>query len=255
MLVVGVDGCRYGWVAVILNLDGGYEVELFRTFGELWQALSDAVQILVDIPIGLKEQGPEGRRCDTKARKILGPRKSSVFPVPCRSAVYQSDYDAAIKENLRHTGKSIFKAVWQIVPKIREVDELLGKAPSARHIIRESHPEVCFLAFNGGRPMAYNKKRAAGAAERQKVLEEILYPLFPQTEQLFAAGKSLKKQEVASDDFLDGLGLAVTARLGQNHRLATIPAAPDRDARGLPMEMVYIDLKCSGASKGGGTTS
>ncbi|MEW6348758.1 MAG: DUF429 domain-containing protein [Thermodesulfobacteriota bacterium] len=44
----------------------------------------------VDIPIGLRDHGPE-RSCDLEARRLLGIRRSSVFPVPCRSAVYPQD--------------------------------------------------------------------------------------------------------------------------------------------------------------------
>ena len=241
MYVVGVDGCRAGWLAIPSTQSGSWEAEVLPDFAALWKKHREADLILVDIPIGLKEGGPEARRCDAEARKILGPRKSSVFPVPCRSAVYQLNYDAAIKENLRRTGKSIFKAVWMIVPKIREVDELLSQDGSARNRMRESHPEVCFWALNGGRPMAFNKKTGAGQAERQAVLENILSPIFSDLAHLMSATWTFNRQEVAPDDVLDALALAATAFLGQNRGPATIPAEPDTDTRGLPMEMVYAE--------------
>jgi predicted RNase H-like nuclease len=40
------------------------------------------------------------------------------------------------------------------------------------------------------------------------------------------------------DDVLDALSAAVTAKLGFG-RLSTLPAAPEIDSAGLPMEMAY----------------
>lgn len=241
MHVVGVDGCRAGWLGIKLTPQGQWQAEVCPSLADLWEKHHAATLILVDMPIGLQEAGPGARRCDAQARKILGPRKSSVFPAPCRAAVYQPDYDSAIKASLGRTGKSIFKATWQIVPKIREVDEWLGANTVARKSLRESHPEVCFWALNRGRPMAHNKKTAAGAAERRKVLEDILLPIFPRAEQIFAAGQCLKKQAAAPDDFLDALALAATAMLGLSRGLTSLPAEPETDAHGLPMEMVYVN--------------
>ncbi len=239
MSVVGVDGCRAGWLAVRLSRGRDWEAKVFLTFSSVWERHQDASLILVDIPIGLKDRGPEERRCDQEARKILGPRKSSVFPVPCRSAVYQPNYDAAIKENVHLTGKSIFKAVWRIMPKIQEVDELLLNDESARKRVRESHPEVCFWAMNGGQPMAFNKKTEAGLAERQRVLKAILSPIHSDFARWLDAGHAFMRQGVAPDDFLDALVLAATSWLGLAQGLSTLPAEPDRDSHGLPMEMVY----------------
>lgn len=242
MHVVGADGCRAGWLAIKLakEEDGGATV--FPTFAELWGANRHAALILVDIPIGLRDEGPEARRCDQEARKILGPRKPSVFPVPCRSAVYQPDYDAAIKENRRLASKGIFRAVWQILPKIREVDALLQANPSARQTVRESHPEVCFWALNSGKPMAYSKKTAAGIAERQGLLTRVLARLSPRFRELLDRGSALLRPGVAPDDFLDALALAVTAWLGLTQGLSTLPPEPEKDAHGLPMEIVYARL-------------
>lgn len=247
MYVVGVDGCRAGWVTVRLDLQGGAEAGIFPNFAVLWKKHQQAALILVDIPIGLKDGGREERQCDKEARKFLGPRKSSVFPVPCRAAVYQPDYDAAIRENLHHTGKSIFKAVWQIVPKIREVDELLLSAGESRAKVRESHPEVCFWALNGGKPMAYNKKTGAGMRERQSLLQIALAAIHPSLGGFLEVAQILKPRGVAPDDFLDALALAATALLGQRHGLAAIPNDPETDARSLPMEMVHLkrETECS----------
>ena len=124
MFVVGVDGCRGGWPAVRLDRDGTTECRNFADMASLWAAHRQAALILVDIPIGLPEAAND-RSCDKAARAVLGRRRASVFPVPCRAAVYAPDYDTAIKLNEEITGKRIFRATWNLIPRVRQVDELL----------------------------------------------------------------------------------------------------------------------------------
>ena len=235
MFVVGVDGCRGGWLAVKLIVDGAWEVKVFASFSQLWSAYEDASLILVDIPIGLLDDA-HGRPCDWIARKVLGPRYRSVFPVPCRPAIYAPTYDEAIKINERLTRKRIFQATWNIIPKIRQVDELLLKDYKARNTVREVHPEVLFWALAGQRPMVFNKTADAGFKERLQVLQTI----YPQINNMLSDGiNCLRPQEFSRDDLMDALSAAVTASFGRN-RLHTLPSQPGRDSFGLPMEMVYF---------------
>jgi predicted RNase H-like nuclease len=44
--------------------------------------------------------------------------------------------------------------------------------------------------------------------------------------------------QVSKDDILDALAATVTG-VGGNGRLVTTPEEPERDSKGLPMEMVY----------------
>jgi predicted RNase H-like nuclease len=237
--VVGVDGCRAGWLAVNLAPAASWDIAVFPAFAALWKEHRGAALLLVDIPIGLKDGGSEERRCDQEARRLLGPRRSSVFPAPCRPAVYAPDYDAAIRENRRRTGRSIFKATWNITPKIREVDEVLLRDAAARRTIREVHPEVCFWAINGGAPLSHAKKTAAGFRERLELLKRA----YPEAEAVISkASAVLPRRDAAPDDLLDALAAAVTALLGQTG-LDVIPAAPEQDARGLPMEMVHLPVR------------
>ena len=67
------------------------------------EATRQAELLLVDIPIGLPETGAE-RACDLMARRLLGPRKSSVFPVPVRQAVHAPTYQEACDLNATATG-------------------------------------------------------------------------------------------------------------------------------------------------------
>jgi predicted RNase H-like nuclease len=235
MFVVGVDGCRGGWVAVMLTVKGDWEVNIFASFSKLWTAYEDAAIILVDIPIGLMKDA-HGRPCDWLARRVLGPRYRSVFPVPCRPAIYANTYDEAIKINEQLTKKRIFRATWNIVPKIREVDDLLLKNNKARRTVREVHPEVLFWALAGQRPMSFKKTIDKGFIERVQVLMSV----YPQTETILSHGiTSLWIQDLERDDVLDALAAAVTGLLGGG-KLKTLPEIPERDVHGLPMEMVYF---------------
>ena len=85
---VGVDGCRKGWVSVALQSGQPARLMVFEDLTELWQAHRGADVILIDMPIGLLQTGPAERQCEREARVQLGARRSSVFPVPCREAVY-----------------------------------------------------------------------------------------------------------------------------------------------------------------------
>ena len=234
MFVVGVDGCRGGWLAVRLGQDEIREIHIFPDMASLWSTHRRAALILVDIPIGLPEAAND-RPCDKAARKVLGHRRGSVFPVPCRAAVYAGNYDAAIKMNETTTGKRIFRATWNLIPRMRQVDEVLRANPQARGVIREAHPEVLFWGLNKKRPMASYKKEAGGQTERLEVLQRV----YPRASALFfELRKNLPPKSGAPDDLLDALAAAVTGLLGR-HKLKTLPSSPERDAQGLPMEMVY----------------
>ena len=63
MFVVGVDGCRAGWLAVKLSRPGDWECRIFPDMASLWSAYRRAALILVDIPIGLPEAAND-RSCD-----------------------------------------------------------------------------------------------------------------------------------------------------------------------------------------------
>ena len=243
MLFLGVDGCRGGWLAIKIALDNRWEVRLFKKFSHLWEKYGEAFLILVDIPIGLRQGSEEKgsrerqeRRCDKEARKLLGNRRSCVFRVPCRPAVYAGSYDEAIARNERLTGTRIFKATYNLVGKIREVDEFQAANPQAREQVREMHPELCFWSLNDCRPLQYSKTKEDGYLERLQLLQSI-YPLSETI--LNHTLSSYPRKKVKKDDILDALCGAITAKIGRES-LTAIPNQPERDSEGLPMEMVYF---------------
>ena len=235
---VGVDGCRGGWLAVGLNRSGGHGFEVFGKFQTLLQRYRSAELVLVDIPIGLPD-GPGGRDCDREARRRLRPRGSTVFPTPTRStaqwaAKHRCDYRGAVEVERCQTGKAISRQTFAICPKIAEVDDALSGG-DARPTVREVHPELCFWALNGWRPMEWSKKRGKGRRERLEILKAVE----SRSGQICRdACESFPRKLVARDDILDALSAAVVACHSEGS-LRTVPEHPPLDARGLPMEIVY----------------
>jgi predicted RNase H-like nuclease len=84
--------------------------------------------------------------------------------------------------------------------------------------------------------MQYAKTKSTGFGERYRVL----LSLYPPTKQVLEhVLSSYPRKQVKKDDVLDALVAAVTARLGKKG-LLTIPEHPEKDAKGLVVEMAYI---------------
>lgn len=236
MFVVGADGCRGGWFVVMLDSDGGGEINVFADIAQLWDGCRGAALILVDIPIGLPSGNMVERQCDIEARVRLGPRRSSVFPPPCREALGAIGYEDACRINRDTVGKGLSLPAYGILPKIREVDSFLRQNQEARSRIREVHPELCFWAFNGQRPLTASKTTAEGWQERLELLQSV----DGRTDAVVdIALEEFRRRVVTWDDILDAMAAALTAGCARH---GSIPEEPYWDAVGLPMEMVFAVL-------------
>lgn len=234
-LYVGTDWAGGSWLAVVFSVEGFEEASVFDGIGDLWYRYEERAEyVLADVPIGLVEEGEEGREVESLARDVLGSRSASVFTPPVREATRKQRYAAAKRVNERKTGRGLSKQAFAISEAIAAVDELLQELPEARGVVREAHPEVCFRSF-AGEPLEHSKKVAAGYAERMRALAEFDRdaPRIVQETAEATAG-----HEVAVDDVLDAVVLAYTARPGPGE-LHTLPPDPPTDVTGLPMEMVY----------------
>lgn len=232
---IGADVSKGQWVIIKLSKGGSWDVGLSPTINEIWDNCCAARLVLIDIPIGLHEDGAAERQCDMEARRLLGwPRRSSVFRVPCRAALKASSYGEARRINKSRTGKSLAIQSWGIITKIREVDEFLNDNIIARSKIREIHPEVCFWALNGRKAADIGKKTPEGISERREILRRV----YNQTDAILTFARHKFHGKVNDDDILDALVGAVTALLGEQ-QIVTLPEKPEIDSRGLPMEMVY----------------
>lgn len=242
---VGVDGCRAGWFAVFLEgeneTDCNWEVTIFPEFSFLIDFLENNYRqaeplVLIDIPIGLKDGGTGERLSDKRAREILKTRKSSIFPVPCREAVYAETYEKACEVNEKLTGKRISKQAWNIVPKIRDVDNFLVKNKSYREKVREVGPEICFQAL-AGFPLKYSKKKPEGFLERKEIMEKVCKC---SGEIIEYSLSKYQRKDLAKDDILDALAAALTAKKGSNYGFVYVPDEPETDSRGLKIQIIYF---------------
>ncbi len=185
--LVGVDGCRGGWVAVALP---GPEVVVRATLREVLEAFPDANRVAVDIPIGLPA-GPGGRASDRAAKTLLGRASSRVFPAPTRACLDAPSYAAA-----RRVEPSLSAQSYALRRKILEADRFRDDPR-----VVEAHPELAFLAFAGEALVAKRTwdgqmRRRAVLAERGLVLPDDLGP---------TGGTA------AADDVLDAAACALVA--------------------------------------------
>jgi len=87
MKYIGVDGCKIGWFFVAGNDNDEWKFGTVNNIKELSPKIKKSEITLIDIPIGLREKEPQERLCDLSARKLIGKRRSSVFPAPSRLAI------------------------------------------------------------------------------------------------------------------------------------------------------------------------
>ncbi|MEM8935450.1 MAG: DUF429 domain-containing protein [Pseudomonadota bacterium] len=232
--VLGVDGCRGGWLAVELCVEtGAAAARLYPKFQDIYDRQTGRWRaVAIDMPIGLCDIGR--RTCDSQARKLLGAKRAaSVFAPPRRPMLAFDDYAAANawgKAQGAESGGGLSKQAWMIRPKIMEIDALA--TPEDQQWLMEAHPEVAFLRLNEGKPCAHSKRTTEGARERSLILRRggIRTPRL--AKQLpTASGKTY-----GLDDLYDAAALALSAkeRLFCN---AIKLGDGARDARGLEMEI------------------
>lgn len=232
--VVGVDGCKGGWLTIELAPgNGGWVASPPAFCAAFAEILGLAAHVVcVDIPIGLPD-GPQPRRCDMEARRLLGrPRASSVFSPPCRSALGIVDYREASAANLRVSGRRLNQQSFRIGPKILEVDSLM--TPTLQKRVLEAHPELTFRALNGGRALASQKRSPEGITERWRLLRNVILNL-PAMAALPAGLRKL----CAVDDYVDAVAVAWTAARCLQQQATRVPAQPPLDPRGLRMEIWF----------------
>jgi predicted RNase H-like nuclease len=234
--LAGADGCRAGWVVAFVRPQGDEaRVRIIPAFADIVTAPEQPAVIAVDMPIGLPDRtGHGGRAAENAVRPLLGQRQSSVFSVPSRGAIYAMDYAEARRIALATSEppKSVAKQLFNIAPKIREVDAVLRADPSRAQRVFEVHPEVAFWRLNGGRALA----------EPKKVKSRCYEPGLASRRALLVAGglpagivESSPPKGAGPDDLLDALACAVIARRIHAGIARPFPDPPPRDSYGLPM--------------------
>jgi predicted RNase H-like nuclease len=210
--VIGIDGCRGGWVGVVLS-------ELtWAVTGPTVESLVDAAgpvdTVAIDIPIGLPRTG--ARAADLAVRALLGPRRSSVFPTPVRDALEATSLKRANAVSPAATGAGVSAQAYALRSRVMEVGAWAKGAGSGVDV-REAHPEASF-AVMAGRPLTSSKKTWNGLHERLELLRSRGIELPPD---LGRAGG------VSADDVLDAAACASTARRIAAGEAIALPSPPE----------------------------
>jgi predicted RNase H-like nuclease len=208
---------------------------------DLFDSVARFESIAIDVPIGLLDAYEVGgRECDRAVRTLLGEERGrSVFPAPVRCVlevlngpplpIVEKHQEACRRS--RSSGpeaKGISRQAFNILSKIREVDDLLNARPELRLVMREIHPELCFYELAGGKPMTNGKTSRLGKEERRAALGRA----FPDLDVIEKAGRT---QGLHVEDILDAAAACWSAE-----RLAvglgrSLPEDVPYDTTGLPM--------------------
>ncbi|MEM8551297.1 MAG: DUF429 domain-containing protein [Pseudomonadota bacterium] len=227
--VLGVDGCPNGWAVVKIPDGDPAQAQAFfaPTFAPL---LGQADAIAVDIPIGLPDviRGP-GRVAEQAVRPLLGPRRSSVFSVPSRAAVYAKSYKAAciLAHVTSDPPRKISQQAFNIFPKMREVDAVL--TPQNEAHVFEVHAEMAFWRLNGNRPMD-TAKIVRGVPRRAALASRID---LCRAHDLPAALFDTPPKGLPLTDVVDAAAMALIALRCMEGTAKPFPDPPGRDGKGL----------------------
>ena len=201
-VVLGVDGCRSGWVGVVLAPARPVVAVLGATIGPLVEAACAAAgpieAVGIDMPIHPPEAG--SRPADLAARAHLGRKASSIFLTPVRSALAAPSYADACAVSRALHGRAISRQAWALRKKILEVG-----------------------AWLPGAPIMAGKRSPEGLAARRHALSDAGIP---------APIDLAEARGVAPDDVLDAAAVAWSARRIVAGQARSFPDPPERLADG-----------------------
>lgn len=216
MTVLGLDGCKSGWVVVVADDSGYVDIFVARDISHAANVglhTYAATTMVVDMPIGLADSRP--RRADAGARDRIGARRSSVFDVPIRAALEARTREEANSISRDINGTGVGSMSYALRDKILEVDEF---ARSATLTLREGHPEVSFAEL-AGRHLQFYKKTLPGALERRELLMSV--NLAPPME------SEITLRKVGFDDIHDAAVMAWTALRVERGDARSVPSEPE----------------------------
>jgi predicted RNase H-like nuclease len=215
--VLGVDGCRDGWVGVAPDSDvpRAYVAPDLRELLRRAERDGPVVRVGVDIPIGLVDAG--WRQADVLAAAALGARRASIFRTPVRAALEAPDHAAGVLVSRAASGAGFSIQAWGLREKILEVDLLVqDRLRVGEERLFEVHPELVFATL-AGQPARHPKKTWSGQQERTALLR--------------AAGLRIDALagdtgQAAPDDVVDAAAAAWTARRLAAGEAVSLPDPP-----------------------------
>lgn len=216
--MTGVDGCRRGWVAVTMTAGASTAtVRIGACLAALLEPERDApgaAIVGIDMPLGLLETG--WREADLAARRLLGPRRSSVFAIPPRAVWAQASYRAANQRCRELAGQGFSVQAWGLRAKLLEANQY---RQTCGHPLYEVHPELAFGAMAGA-PLPASKHTGPGRDLRRMLLARAGIEIPPGTPAALLG------------DVLDAAAVAWSARRIAAGQAVTIPSAPQHDSQG-----------------------
>jgi predicted RNase H-like nuclease len=222
-MFVGLDGCARGWVAV--RLDDNGTRDFLTGLKECFDG--SFTRAMIDIPIGLPDSAY--RHCDLEGRKLLGENRSRLFSGARRPLLSYQKREDAHAWGKAADGIGVSCQLFCLLPKIREVDELMTSRRQER--VRESHPELIFQRLNGDAPLP-SKKTIDGIRLRRRIL----------LDRGFASIDSWLDRRTGTgakpDDVLDACACALAAKEASEQRRLPGKRQPP-DAKGLKMEIWF----------------
>lgn len=251
-VVVGLDGCPTGWVAVTLRDGAVARVEVADVVDD---ALVERPQVVgIDMPVGLVDAP---RDTDAAARALLPGRASSVFSTAPRAVVdgwvrgQVTTHAEASRRTRDVTGVGLSQQAWRLVPKMAEVERIGADAARGRNggpagtgarwpDLREVHPELAFATV-AGQPLP-RKRSWAGVRARAGLLADLgvhLPDRFP------------GDTRSAPDDVLDAAICAwVADGIAAGGPVSHVPATTRQRAHGRPIVIHVRHRAGQGAAPG-----
>lgn len=219
--VLGVDGCRAGWVGAVLDPGGHGTPQLIvaATLAEVVRQAGPVAVTAIDIPIGLPDR--TRREADVQTRRFVGGAKaSSVFTTPVRAALYAGSYSEANTINRDRLGAGLSQQAYGLRRSIQDVDAWLRQDLPC--VVVEAHPEASFAMMTGA-ALISRKRSGEGVHERRDALSSVGIAL-----------PSATLQGVGRDDTVDACAVAWTAHRVKTGHSRTFPDEPEVFSDGIP---------------------
>ena len=228
MQTIGVDGCKAGWVACFRK-ENFLVFEVFANFKLLIEAFDDDTIIAVDMPIGLPDRiFGSGRPAEIEARKFVGgKRAASVFSMPSRQAIYTFDWVEARKvaQKTSEPPRNFSIQAWNLLPKVRQIDELMRGDFGYKRRVFETHPEIVFRSLSNG-ALEHYKKTPEGHRFRKALLQNFGLPI-PDTLPIIRGA--------AADDLVDSAAALACAERISKGIAQSFPNPPALDSFNIPI--------------------
>jgi predicted RNase H-like nuclease len=224
--VMGVDGCRAGWVGALLS-GTTYDVLVAAGIASLVAEARDRrpglAVVAIDIPIGLPDDRP--RHADSLARaRLPRGRKSSVFPTPSRAAAASwprhTTHPAVSRANREALGTGLSIQAFNLVPKILDVDRYVRSDPPMT--VLEVHPEVSLAAIDPA-CVVPSKAGPVGRSARRRALGSLGLEI-----PTYTGG-----QGFGPDDLIDACAVAWTAARYVEGAAVSLPDPPEMFSDGI----------------------